>query len=50
VETTAWFTRHGSTPVTEIPAHWPQGYRDLVQRRLDLIESNPFINPLERPE
>jgi hypothetical protein len=49
-ETTAWFTRHGSTPITEIPAHWPQAYRDLAQRRLDLIESNRFINLLERPE
>ncbi len=24
-EETAWFTRHGSTPITEIPAHWPTG-------------------------
>ena len=22
-EETAWFTRHGSTPITEIPSHWP---------------------------
>jgi hypothetical protein len=21
---TAWFTRHGSAPITEIPAHWPE--------------------------
>jgi hypothetical protein len=49
-ETEEWFARHGSTPVTEIPSHWPQEYRDLVQRRLDLIESNKFINLLERPE
>jgi hypothetical protein len=49
-ESTAWYTRHGSTPTTEIPAHWPQAYRGLVQRRLDLIESNKFINLLERPE
>ncbi|TDP91197.1 BREX-2 system adenine-specific DNA-methyltransferase PglX [Labedaea rhizosphaerae] len=49
-ETTAWFARHRSTQITEIPAHWPQAYRDLVQRRLDLIESNKFINLLERPE
>jgi hypothetical protein len=49
-EETAWFTRHGSTPITEIPTHWPQAYRDLVQSRLDLIESNKFINLLERPE
>ena len=34
-EETAWFTRHGSTPITEIPAHWPEAYRELVQRRLD---------------
>ena len=34
-EETAWFTRHGSTPITEIPEHWPTAYRDLVQRRLE---------------
>jgi hypothetical protein len=49
-ETTAWFTRHGSTPIAEIPAHWPSAYRELVQGRLDVIESNKFINLLERPE
>lgn len=47
---TEWFTRHGSTPITEIPSHWPDDYRDLVQKRLDLIETNPFIRLLERPE
>src|SRR5712691_1355704 len=49
-EETAWFTRHGSTPITEIPERWPADYRELVQRRLDLIESSPFIRLLERPE
>jgi hypothetical protein len=49
-ESSEWFTRHRSTQVTEIPAQWPQSYRELVQRRLDLIESNRFINLLERPE
>jgi hypothetical protein len=49
-EETAWFTRHGSTPMTQIPSHWPVAYRELVQRRLELIESNKFINLLERPE
>ena len=24
---TQWFARHGSTPITEIPAHWPEAYR-----------------------
>lgn len=49
-ETTAWFDRHGSTPITEIPEHLPADYRDLVQRRLDVIASNPNIRVLERPE
>jgi N-6 DNA Methylase len=49
-EQTAWFERHGSTPNTEIPDRFPADYRDLVQRRLDAIESNPAHPLLERPE
>ena len=49
-EETAWFDRHGSTPITEIPEHWPQPYRQLVQRRLDLIASDPGVALLECPE
>ncbi len=49
-EETAWFERHGSTPITEIPRHWPDSYRDLVQRRLDLIASDPGVALLESPE
>jgi uncharacterized protein DUF7008/Eco57I restriction-modification methylase len=49
-EDTAWFTRHGSTPTTAVPADWPAGYRELVQRRLDLIASSPSIRLLEKPE
>ncbi|MEX2292100.1 MAG: BREX-2 system adenine-specific DNA-methyltransferase PglX [Mycobacteriales bacterium] len=49
-EQTAWFARHGSTPITELPAHWPPAYRDLVQRRLDLIASDPGLRLLEKPE
>ncbi|WP_405451018.1 BREX-2 system adenine-specific DNA-methyltransferase PglX [Streptomyces achromogenes] len=45
-----WFTRHGSTPITEIPAHWPADYRALVQRRIEVIESNRAIGMVERPE
>ena len=49
---TTWFTHHNHnyTPITEIPAHWPTAYRDLVQRRLDLIATNPSIRLLEKPE
>jgi len=49
-EETAWFARHGSTPITQIPEHWPADYRDLVQRRLDRIESDRSIRLLETPE
>ncbi|MFL0177488.1 BREX-2 system adenine-specific DNA-methyltransferase PglX [Mycobacterium sp. SMC-13] len=49
-EETAWFERHGSTPITEIPDHLPDDYRKLLQRRLDAIESNPNVRLLEKPE
>lgn len=49
-ETTTWFERHGSTPVTEIPARWPAAYRALVQWRIDLIERDRNIALIERPE
>lgn len=39
-ETTTWFERHGSTPITEIPARWPEDYRQVVARRIELIEGN----------
>jgi hypothetical protein len=45
-----WFKRHGSTPITEIPAHWPTPYREIVQKRIDAIESNRAIGMVERPE
>jgi hypothetical protein len=45
-----WFKRHNSTPITEIPAHWPDDYRALVQKRIDVIESNRAIGMIERPE
>ncbi len=49
-EQTSWFERHGSTPVTEIPAHWPEDYRQVVQCRIDLIERDRNIGLIERPE
>ncbi|MEW2065794.1 BREX-2 system adenine-specific DNA-methyltransferase PglX [Streptomyces sp. NPDC007346] len=45
-----WFKRHGSTPITEIPAHWPDAYREVVQKRIDAIESSRAIGMIERPE
>jgi hypothetical protein len=49
-EESTWFTRHGSTPVTEVPSHWPPAYRALVERRIEAIQSDPNINLIERPE
>jgi len=46
----AWFTRHGRSMVTDIPEEWPEEYRAVVQRRLDLIENDPMVRLLEQPE
>ncbi|GGK66908.1 BREX-2 system adenine-specific DNA-methyltransferase PglX [Nocardia camponoti] len=45
-----WFERHGSQPITEIPAHWPDEYRQTVRRRIETISSNRAIGMIERPE
>lgn len=47
---TSWFTRHGSTPITTLPAHWPADYAALINRRIACIESHPWISLLEKPE
>ena len=50
---TTWFERHGSTPITEIPAHWPADYKALVQKRIDRISGQTLdanIRLIEQPE
>ncbi len=47
---TAWFTRHASKPITDLPVHWPEDYRRLVERRIQLIDSDNNIGLIERPE
>ncbi len=47
---TAWFDRHGSTPAAEIPDHWPEDYRRLVELRIRAIESDKHIGLIEQPE
>lgn len=49
-EETTWFERHGSTAITELPADWPAAYRDVVERRIAVIESDPDVGLIERPE
>ena len=47
---TTWFQRHRTAPITELPNHWPTDYRQLVERRIALIESDRYIGFIERPE
>jgi hypothetical protein len=47
---TAWFDRHATAPVTDIPEHWPWAYRDLVKRRMKAIQENASLALLEQPE
>ncbi|MEV7884030.1 BREX-2 system adenine-specific DNA-methyltransferase PglX [Streptomyces sp. NPDC002817] len=47
---TAWFDRHNSTPVTEIPTHWPHWYQAIVQARIDTISARRDLALIERPE
>jgi len=47
---TQWFARHRSTPITEIPKDWPEEYRRVVERRIEIIESDRNIGLIERPE
>jgi hypothetical protein len=49
-EETTWFTRHGSRPITELPAHWPEEYRALVERRIAAVQGDQNIALIERPE
>jgi hypothetical protein len=49
-EETQWFARHGSTPITEIPADWPEGYREVVRRRIEVIGRRRDLALIERPE
>ncbi len=46
----AWFTRHYYVKTQNIPAHWPENYKALIEKRLAVIESNRFIKQIEQPE
>lgn len=50
VEDSGWFERHGSMPRTDVPDHWPADYREVVEQRIALIESDRFIRLIEQPE
>jgi len=46
---TKWFEWLGITPLTELPEDWPGDYRNLVERRISLIESDRSIGLIESP-
>nr|WP_309235541.1 BREX-2 system adenine-specific DNA-methyltransferase PglX [Streptomyces sp. TRM64462] len=45
-----WFKRHGSKPITELPEHWSDAYKAVVQKRIHAIETSRAIGMIERPE
>jgi Domain of unknown function (DUF7008)/Eco57I restriction-modification methylase len=45
-----WFERHYSKPVYKIPAHWPNEYKAVVEKRIAFIENNRNIGLIERPD
>ncbi|WP_219813883.1 BREX-2 system adenine-specific DNA-methyltransferase PglX [Rathayibacter sp. AY1D1] len=47
---TSWFTRHEREPLSTLRSNLPAWYRELVERRVDAIETNPFLKLLEQPE
>lgn len=47
---TAWFERHGSVEQTQVPADWPERYREVVKARIATIEASGEIELIERPE
>ena len=47
---TRWFERHDSESITTVPIHWPPAYKEIVERRILEIETNPNIALIEKPE
>ncbi|MEV4638089.1 BREX-2 system adenine-specific DNA-methyltransferase PglX [Actinoplanes sp. NPDC049548] len=47
---TQWFARHGSEPITELPSYWPTAYREMVERRIELIAADRRLALIERPD
>ncbi len=46
----SWFARHGATPITDVPTEWPPTYREVIEQRIALIESDRDVGLIERPE
>lgn len=48
--TTEWFRRHQSVRIVEPPNEWPEWYRERVEQRIEMLDSDRFVELLERPE
>jgi hypothetical protein len=45
-----WFARHKITPITELPRHWHERYRKVVEHRIEILEQRSDIGLIEQPE
>lgn len=45
---TKWFEWLHATPVQDVPSSWPKAYRELVKRRVELIQSNRDLALIEQ--
>ena len=45
---TVWFERLHAVKTTEIPSDWPEEYKQLIQKRIDLIEKDKNVSLLEQ--
>ncbi|MEQ8638590.1 BREX-2 system adenine-specific DNA-methyltransferase PglX [Gimesia maris] len=43
-----WFEWLNITPITELPEHWPDSYKEIVEQRIQLIEEDKNIGLLEQ--
>lgn len=47
---TKWFEWLNIKPITELPEHWKESYRRMVERRIQAIEKNGQLALIERPD
>ncbi|MGA1138274.1 MAG: BREX-2 system adenine-specific DNA-methyltransferase PglX, partial [bacterium] len=47
---TTWFEWHGVSPIVETPSDWPEDYKQLVEKRIEIIQQNKSISLIEQPE
>jgi hypothetical protein len=47
---TTWFDRHEITPISTLPHHWSNKYRQIVGNRIAAIRNMEHVGAVERPE